>query len=108
MNKAELFKRIQELAFVKTELELFLDTHPECMAALDYYHRIVDEYGIAIEEYETKYGPITASAVMGDRWTWVESPWPWHIEANGGVGGNNGNGANGGCQRGCNGERTRK
>lgn len=86
MNKAELFRRIQELAFVKCELELFLDTHPDCRASLDYYHRTVDEYDALVEEYEAKYGPLTAAANVGEKWNWVTGPWPWHLEANGGVG----------------------
>ena len=30
-----LLERIQKLSFVKCELELYLDTHPTCRAALD-------------------------------------------------------------------------
>lgn len=86
MTKAELFKKIQELAFVKTELELFLDTHPDCRASLDYYHRTVDEYNMLVEEYEGKYGPLTAAANVGEKWNWIKGPWPWHYEANEGVG----------------------
>lgn len=86
MTKAELFKKIQELAFVKTELELFLDTHPECRASLDYYYRIVDEYNTLLEEYEGKFGPLTAAANVGEKWNWIKGPWPWHYEANEGVG----------------------
>lgn len=86
MSKAELFKRIQQLAFTKTELELFLDTHPECRASLDYYHRVVAEYNALLKEYETRFGPITACANMGESWNWIKGPWPWHLEANDGVG----------------------
>lgn len=86
MNKAELFKKIMQLSFVKTELELFLDTHPGCRAALDNYYRVVDEYNLLVEEYEGKYGPLTAAANQGEKWNWIKGPWPWNIEANGGVG----------------------
>ncbi len=86
MSKAELFRKLQELAFVKTELELFLDTHPDCKASLDYYYRIVDEYNTFLEQYEAKYGPITAAANVGEKWNWTKGPWPWHYEANEGVG----------------------
>ena len=86
MNKSELFKKIQSLSFVKTELELFLDTHPDCPASLDYYHRIVDEYRALVDEYEGKYGPLTAAANQGAKWNWIKGPWPWDIEANDGVG----------------------
>ena len=37
MNREELLRKIQELSFVKCELELFLDTHPQCTVALDNY-----------------------------------------------------------------------
>ncbi len=86
MNKAELYKKIMQLSFVKTELELFLDTHPDCRTSLDYYHRIVDEYNLLLEEYEGKFGPLTAAANVGEKWNWIKGPWPWHIEANEGVG----------------------
>ena len=39
----ELMRKIAALGFVKTELELYLDTHPTCQAALDMYHKTVDE-----------------------------------------------------------------
>lgn len=86
MNKAELYKRIMQLAFVKNELELFLDTHPSCRAALEHYYRTVDEYNTLVGEYEGKYGPLTASANVGEKWNWIKGPWPWDIEANDGVG----------------------
>ena len=80
MNKNDrdsLMTKIQKLAFAKTETELFLDTHPDCMRALDYYHKLVDELDAAREEYANMYGPITAGESMGDRWTWIEGTWPW-------------------------------
>ena len=57
MNKAELFKKIQQLSFVKVELELFLDTHPDCPAALEHYYRTVDEYAALVDEYEASTVP---------------------------------------------------
>ena len=83
MNESQLLRRVQELCFQKTECELFLDTHPDCKAALDFYKRTVAELDAATEEYDNAYGPLTAGAVVGDRWSWIDSPWPWQIgEAN--------------------------
>lgn len=79
MNKEELMRRIQELSFAKVETELFLDTHPECKLALDYYYKIVDELGMAMTEYQNKYGPIVASGTMGEGWSWIEGAWPWQL-----------------------------
>lgn len=78
MNKAELLRKIMNLSFVLTELELFLDTHPESRTALEYYHTTAEELRMATEEYEGKYGPITARGSSQERWNWVDSPWPWH------------------------------
>ena len=74
---ADALRYIQELSFTKAELELFLDTHPECSAALDYYKRTVEELRAATAAYEAAYGPIKADGVTGERWSWVDMPWPW-------------------------------
>ena len=79
MNRDELMKRIQELSFAKVETELFLDTHPECKAALDYYKGVTEELDMAMTEYQNKYGPIVAEASMGDRWAWIDGAWPWQM-----------------------------
>lgn len=73
-----LAEQIRALCFVKTELELYLDTHPNCRTAIDYYHRTVDELKRLTEEYENTVGPLTAMGnVSTDQWRWVEGPWPW-------------------------------
>jgi spore coat protein JB len=75
----ELLYKISSLGFVKTELELYLDTHPTCRTALDMYHKTVDELKILTETYKNLYGPLTASdSVDTDSWSWVNMPWPWH------------------------------
>lgn len=79
MNRDALMLKIQRLAFAKTETELFLDTHPDCRQALDYYHRIIDELDAARTEYQNKFGPVVASESMGDRWTWIDGLWPWQM-----------------------------
>ena len=80
MNKEALLRQIQELSFRKTEAELFLDTHPDCKDALDFYRRTVTALMTATEEYNNKYGPLTAAANTADTWDWIKSPWPWQIE----------------------------
>ena len=78
MSREELYLKIQQLCFAKTETELFLDTHPTCKNALDYFHRTVRDLDAAMSEYQNKYGALTTDGVTGkDRWTWVEGAWPW-------------------------------
>ena len=73
-----LAEQIRALGFVKAELELYLDTHPRCQTALDYYYKTVQELKRLTEEYENTVGPLTAMGNMStDHWDWVDGPWPW-------------------------------
>ena len=78
----ELMEQIRSLSFVKSELELYLDTHPRCKVALDYYYQTVDALNKLIEEHHAKFGPLVAAGSTGtEEWAWVKEPWPWHREA---------------------------
>ena len=73
-----LADQIRALCFVKVELELYLDTHPRCRTALDYYYQTVEELKRLTERYENTVGPLTAMGnVSTDQWHWVDGPWPW-------------------------------
>ena len=73
-----LAEKIQALTFVKEELELYLDTHPTCRTALDYYQQTLMELERLTEQHENEVGPLTASGVRStDEWTWIGGPWPW-------------------------------
>ena len=85
MTSAELMKKLQALAFAKVECELYLDAYPECAAALQHYKEVVAEYAALANMYEEEYGPIRQENVNGERWTWVDMPWPWQSGMNGEV-----------------------
>lgn len=78
-NRATLTWRIHSLDFALLELNLFLDTHPDCEEALCKRREYQRERASLIETYEAQYGPyiVTAKHVQGDRWSWVDGPWPW-------------------------------
>ena len=77
MNRDELMNRIHALSFAMTEAQLFLDTHPECRDALTYYRSLTADLDTAMTEYQNKYGPLFADMTVGDKWTWIDGPWPW-------------------------------
>lgn len=79
-RKNQLMRKIQELSFAKVETELYLDTHPDCKMALEYYRNILSELDGVMTEYQNKYGPIFAEGTVGDRWTWANDKWPWHLD----------------------------
>ena len=66
MREQELLLRsLQQCDFTLYELQLYLDTHPNCKRAME------------------KYGPIRPSqSNTTERWNWVDAPWPWEKEAN--------------------------
>lgn len=77
-NREAMLKRLQVCDFALTEAALFLDTHPDNQEALEYYRKHLARQKEAKAEYVAKYGPIVhAGAAEGDRWSWVNDPWPW-------------------------------
>ena len=77
MTREELMDKIHALSFAMTEAQLFLDTHPDCRAALDYFRNLRDELDGLTPEYQNKYGPLFADMTVGDKWAWIDGPWPW-------------------------------
>ena len=80
VNDSSLLEQIRELRFVKTELELYLDTHPDCPTALDYYGQPLKALNLLVEKYTHTYGPLVAAEALNSgtaSWSWVKSPWPW-------------------------------
>lgn len=74
-----LKKSIAAYDFALIEMNLYLDTHPDdggAMELLNAYRRKREEL---VDAYESRYGTyvVTPSDVQGERWSWVDDPWPW-------------------------------
>ncbi|HWQ50766.1 MAG TPA: spore coat protein CotJB [Terriglobales bacterium] len=82
MNERErMLKAVQQYAFAMWDASLFLDSHPEDMKALAYFNKISELHRQAVADFEARYGPLTSMSAAGtERWTWVDSPWPWEME----------------------------
>ena len=83
MDKAKdrLLSEIRALSFALVEANLYLDSYPECSAALEYFRRVRDELRVKTEAYEKAYGPLTVmGAAAKGSWDWIETPWPWEGE----------------------------
>ena len=74
-----MMKKIQELSFVKCELELFLDTHPESTVALENYRDCVTALDTLRMQYAEKFAPVSANE-SHDGWSWTNDPWPWQTD----------------------------
>lgn len=78
-DRMRMRKCISAYDFSLYELGLYLDTHPndtKAMQALEQYRRRREE---RVQEYERCFGPyiVTQNNVTGNRWSWVDDPWPW-------------------------------
>lgn len=73
-----LLTKIKKYSFALYELNLYLDTHPDCRRALALFDKYNSIKNAAENEYIQKYGPITAEQnIDSQHWSWVDNPWPW-------------------------------
>lgn len=78
LEKDSLLKKVQTYDFVLVDLNLYLDSHPNCPYALEHYNRTLRLRDEAAKEYTEKFGPLTIRDVKDTtHWTWTDGPWPW-------------------------------
>lgn len=80
MKRSELLNQIQQYDFALQEAALFLNAYPNDREALRYYHQYQALSAEAKKAYEKAYGPLTNREETGNRWTYVNEPWPWERE----------------------------
>ena len=83
MNEAAkmLMERINQASFAMDDVLLFLDTHPNDLNALNYYHYVTQMRKEAMNAYESQFGPLMVDDVQStDNWTWLTEKWPWEGE----------------------------
>ena len=82
---AELMDIINKVSFAMDDTRLFLDTHPDCEEALEYFkkmHRIRHE---AVKEYTERFGQVVSYHIDDcNAWDWNDAPHPWHSTRKGG------------------------
>ena len=80
-EREKMLMAVQQYHFAMEDAGLYLDSHPEDMKALAYFNKIKELQMQAVAEYEAKFGPLTTASAAGpERWTWIDSPWPWEME----------------------------
>ena len=82
LSKEQLLRKIDAYDFAILELKLYLDTHPNDTNALLQRQKLQGVRRELIGEYEKKYGNyiVRSTHVKGNRWSWVDSPWPWEYK----------------------------
>ena len=78
-KREELLFNILMYKFALTELNLYLNTHPNNSQILNIYNQYLSEEKKLCDEFEKKYGPLTTDSLnLGTNlWNWIKSPWPW-------------------------------
>lgn len=80
-SPASLLKKLNEISFAINDLTLFLDTHPDCMEAIQLFYRLVPQREQLLKEYSESaaaltpdlLGTLPAKAVFA----WNDGPAPW-------------------------------
>jgi len=76
-----MLEKLQALDFTLVELNLYLDTHPEDLAALQQFNQMALERRHLAEHFQQLYGPLQNFGHSFSRfpWEWVNTPWPWQV-----------------------------
>ena len=83
-QKLNAMRNVAQYAFAMYDAQLFLNVYSGCAEARNYYFNMKEKFDEAVEEYECKYGPLTArSEENRSAWTWSTDPWPWQIDEGG-------------------------
>jgi spore coat protein JB len=77
----EKLEKLQALDFALVELNLYLDTHPDDLAAIQQFNQLTQERTQHANHFQQLYGPLQnfGRAYSKFPWEWSQSPWPWQV-----------------------------
>ena len=75
---------LQQLSFALVDLNLYLDTHPQCQKAIEDFNTLFQKYWESKSNYEAQHGPLTNFGFSPASYPsqWINNPWPWEKAAN--------------------------
>lgn len=79
-SQSQLYDLITKTSFAVNDIQLFLDSHPDCSQALAYFHEHNELRQAALKEYSRRFGPLTIDTACdhaSNRWEWIHGKWPW-------------------------------
>ena len=71
-ERNKLLMKLTACKFAQYELVLFLDTHPNCVEAMQALNMHRANAIKLKDEYECKYGPISNPKANGKHWCWID------------------------------------
>ena len=76
-----LMDQLYSVSFALDDVNLFLDTHPDCSAAMQCYDNLRSIEGSLERELRELGFPLKAKNNAGCTcWDWISGPWPWEGE----------------------------
>ncbi len=77
LTAQQLLRKVSEAWFYVTDLNLYLDTHPEDTRALRMFTEACENAKACTEAFEKRCYPLTAcSADCDSDWEWLVGVWP--------------------------------
>ena len=73
----KLLQAVYEAGFALDEATLYLDTHPDCPMAMQYFQNARRMNRQAMKSYEEVNGPLQVADADFINWNWINGPWPW-------------------------------
>lgn len=75
--REQLLKEVMAAEFTLIDLNLYLNTHPNDIRAINLYNSGIQRAKILRDNYERLYGPLTPMTQSTCPWQWIMDPWPW-------------------------------
>lgn len=80
-SREELMSIISRVSFAMDDTRLFLDTHPDCVEAMEYFKKMQHIRHEAMREYTERFGAMYGYNMGNhDTWTWNQGTPPWRME----------------------------
>ena len=77
ISAQQLMRKVCEAMFFMTELNLYLDTHPDDTKALRMFNEASENAKVCFELFQNRYYPlVSASADCDNDWEWLVGTWP--------------------------------
>lgn len=78
ISRYKLLNELKSYDFILTELNLYLDSHPNDKKALKMHCEASEKAGNLRKQYTQSFGPLTAAGNNNsEKWDWICGPWPW-------------------------------
>ncbi len=75
-REAKLYN-VMAFSFAINDLNLYLDLHPDDRGKLIFLENLIAEEKKAKEEFIKEFGPLEICDTKGNKFEWIDSPWPW-------------------------------